>query len=191
MPIISAKDLEGLPDSVRLVARIGLIANEGAQIEHALAEVVATLSRTRSKDGHKAVARRSFADKVALLDLLWPARWPSPKTLLDALRQVADYRNQHAHSYGVIDWEYYQKQENLPPLQELDDYVWVLRNNRNSRNTRPDDQALVQALELNSAVSECLFHLVIGSAAEVEATQHADYRDFVVAGLELLDKYAK
>jgi hypothetical protein len=97
---------------MHFMALIGLVTTAGASIEDTLATIVARLAAppARGKLAWEAlmqrrekIARKPFAAKVDLLELVWPHRWTSVQPLVAELKLSAQRRNDAAHTWDNID----------------------------------------------------------------------------------------
>lgn len=105
-------DLEGFNADIQLAALIGLVATEAASIEETVTNVTARFTgpewhgeaaRQAYLRRRDRIARKQFAAKLEILELVWPHRWTPIDPLLAALRTAARHRNDLAHTWASID----------------------------------------------------------------------------------------
>ena len=97
---------------MHFMALIGLVTTAGASLEHTLTTVVARLTAppAHGKIAWQAlmqrvdkIARKPFAAKIELLELVWPHRWTSVQPLVAELKAAAQHRNDAAHTWDNLD----------------------------------------------------------------------------------------
>ncbi|WP_315071627.1 hypothetical protein [uncultured Microbacterium sp.] len=156
-------DLEGLSLEVQLAALIGLVTTEGASMEDTIASIAAWLvpSAGSGEAGRQAylkrrrmISRKQLAQKLEILELVWPHRWTPVRPLVDAVSRAAKHRNDLAHTYASIDTMAMFAKGGDPYELNRRDY-WV-RSTRSNGSVRVDLPAIDAVLRELSALNRRL-----------------------------------
>ena len=177
-------DLSAYPPGVQLYVYVGRITGAGANLDDNMARVVAALASPEFPEAvfarrvagaalrrrNQKLARKPWAAKLELLELLWPDLWADPGPFLQLLRKAGDARNRAAHSIGSpminVFFEVAKDIDDEADLEQLAaNLPWRSYNTRNQSSAIFDLDEAAKTLAFVDDLGSTAFDLMFWAAS--------------------------